>query len=325
MKILVTGATGFLGRHLIPLLIQHNYQLRALVRPTSDTAFLTAHGVELAVASDISAANEVAQACVGIDAVIHAAGEFRFWGSYDEFYQTNVAGTKTVLDGAVQANVRRFVHVSTIAVAGTFPDGTVLDETTPPNPADEYQQTKLEAEKLVLDYGRSHLTLDTVIIRPGAFYGPHGTYAFNRLFFQEPLRGWRIKVGGGRHVQFPVYVPDVAQGVLLGLQKGKDREIYNICGESMTHNACNDIISDLAGISRFRFPVPKTAVLALAWSWTQLSKVTGQEPFYPINLRLYVFQDWRVSTEKAQKELGFQPTPFKQGAKETLDWFLEKI
>lgn len=324
MKVLVTGATGFLGHHLIPLLIKNGCQVRALVRPTSDTTFLQKYQIDLAVVSDISATEEVGAACMGLDAVIHAAGAFRFWGSYESFYQTNVVGTQAVLAGAVGAGIRRFVHISTVAVAGRFAQGTIINEETPPNPADNYQITKLEAEEVVLRYGRQHPNLDVVIIRPGAFYGPHGTYAFNRLFFEEPLRGWRIKVASGKHVQFPVFVPDVAQGVVLGLKHGEDGEIYNICGESLTHNACNNIISDLAGISRFRFPVPKTAVLALAWCWTQLAKLTGREPFYPINLRLYVFQDWHVSTEKAQKELGFKPTPFKEGAKKTLEWFLKR-
>jgi len=322
MKVLVTGATGFLGRHLIPQLIAAGHDVQALVRPTSDTTFLKQNGVSLAVAPDISSKAEVAQACHGCDAVIHAAGQFRFWGKYDEFYQTNVAGTEAVLEGCTAAGVKKFVHVSTIAIAGRFPAGSLLDENHPPNPDENYQKTKYEGEQLALQYGRDH-DLDVVIIRPGAFYGPWGRYAFNRLFFEEPLRGWRIRVAGGRHIQFPAFVPDVAQGIVLGLQQGNAGEIYNICGESMSHNACNDIVSDLAGIYRFRLPIAKFLVLALAWSWTKLSIVTGREPFYPFNLRLYVFQDWRVSTEKAQKELGFRPTPFEDGARATLAWYKE--
>ena len=320
MKILVTGATGFLGRHLIPILIEQSYEVSALVRPTSDTSFLESHGVQLKVASDISSTAEVAAACIGCDAVIHAAGQFRFWGDYDEFYQTNVAGTQAVLSGCTAAGVKRLVHVSTIAIAGKFESGTIIDETLTPNPYEDYQITKYEGEQLALAHGREH-DLDVIVIRPGAFYGPWGRYAFNRLFFEEPLRGWRIRVAGGHHIQFPVYVPDVAQGVMLGLQNGTADEIYNICGQSMTHNACNDIVSDLADIYRFRLPIPKWMVLALAWSWTKISAVTKREPFYPFNLRLYVFQDWQVSTEKAQRELGFKPTPFKEGAKATLQWY----
>ena len=86
----------------------------------------------------------------------------------------------------------------------------------------------------------------------------------------------------------------------------------------------NGIISDLAGISHWRLNIPTWAVLWLARTWTALSRYTKREPFYPINLAPYVFQDWRVSTEKAERELGFVPTPFEEGAKATLEWYWDQ-
>lgn len=321
--VLVTGATGFLGRHLIPQLIEAGYRVRALVRPTSDVSFLEAHGVELAYADDIADKEGVAKACDGCDEVIHAAGQFRFWGDLPAFWQTNVAGTAAVLEAAGRAGVSRFVHVSTIAVAGHIPKGAIIDEDFPSDPQDHYQRTKLEGEQLVLSYHKAQ-NLPVVVVRPGAFYGPWGRYAFNRLFFEEPLRGWRIKVDRGERMNFPVFAADVARGVILALQHGRAGEIYNICGQSITHNEGNQIVSDLAGISRWRFNIPKWAVLSLAQAWTALSRYTHREPFYPINLRLYVFQDWNVSIEKARRELGFEPTPFREGAHETLKWYREQ-
>lgn len=318
--ILVTGATGFLGHHLIPLLIQHGYRVRALVRPTSDVEFLLKHGVELAYAEDISDRASVQRACQGCHQVVHAAGQFRFWGEWHDFWQTNVEGTAAVLEAATAAGVERLVHVSTIAVAGKIAPGQLIDEQFPCEPQDGYQITKYQGEQLVLEYQRSR-QLPAVVVRPGAFYGPWGRYAFNRLFFEEPLRGWRIRVDKGERITFPVYAADVAQGILLALEKGRVGEIYNICGHSFTHNECNQIVSNLAGISRWRMNMPKWAVLSLAYSWTALSRYTGREPFYPINLRLYVFQDWQVSIAKAQRELGFEPTPFVEGAQATLDWY----
>ncbi|MCZ7667190.1 MAG: hypothetical protein M5U34_08230 [Chloroflexi bacterium] len=162
------------------------------------------------------------------------------------------------------------------------------------------------------------------MLRPGAFYGPWGRYAFNRLFFEEPLRGWRIKVNGGRHITFPVYALDVVQSIMLALVNGRSGQVYNICSQSLDHNSVNNIISDLAGISRWRFNFPTWSVLALAKSWTALSRYTGREPFYPINMAPYVFQDWPISTQKAETELGFQPTPFTSGAAATLDWYRQQ-
>ncbi|MCA9974735.1 MAG: NAD-dependent epimerase/dehydratase family protein, partial [Anaerolineales bacterium] len=254
--------------------------------------------------------------------VIHAAGQFRFWGDTPSFWRVNVAGTAAVLEAAVAANVKRFIHISTIAAIGKTPN-SVINETTRCRPLEPYQRTKLEGEMLALAYHRER-GLPVVVLRPGAFYGPWGHYAFNRLFFEEPLRGWRIKVDGGQHITFPVFVPDVAQAIMLALRNGRIGEIYNICGQSLPHQIVNDIVSDLAGISHWRFNIPTSAVVLLARIWTALSRFTRREPYYPINLAPYVFQDWQVSTTKAEQEMGFQPTPFAQGAKITLDWYHEQ-
>lgn len=321
-RVLVTGATGFLGRHLIPELLDHGFLVRALVRPTSETGFLTQQGVELAVAVDITDLAGVTRAAQGCAAVIHAAGNFRFWGAAEQFFKTNVTGTEAVLKACRAAGVPRLIHISSIAVAGHIPTGSIIDETFACRPQDPYQQTKLQGEKTALALGKT-LGIDVVVVRPGAFYGPWGVYAFNRLFFFEPLNGWRIRVSRGRRVQFPAFVPDVAWGIRLALEKGRPGEIYNISGRSLSHNEANRIISRLAGISPFRFDVPRGVMLALAWVTTHLARLTGREPLYPYNLRLYVFQDWPVSIEKAQKELGFKPTPFAEGARQTLQWITD--
>lgn len=320
--ILITGATGFLGHNLVPMLVQAGYAVRALVRPTSNTGFLEALGVELAYTDDIANQTAVQEACQGCDQIIHAAGLFRFWGEPHEFWQTNVEGTTAVLNVALSRNVQRFIYISTIAVVGTTPAQEVIDENTVCRPQEPYQLSKLEAETRVLAYGQEGLPV--IILRPGAFYGPWGRYAFNRLFFEEPLRGWRIRVDGGKHITFPVFVPDVAQGIMLALDKGELGEIYNISGRSLTHNEVNNIVSDLAGINHWRLNIPSSMVVALARTWTALSRITHKEPFYPINMAPYVFQDWHISTAKAEKELGFVPTPFETGVCQTLKWYKEQ-
>jgi dihydroflavonol-4-reductase len=318
--ILLTGASGFLGHHLVSEFSQREETLRALVRPQSDITYLKQKGVELAVTSDIGDRRALRGACEGCRAVVHAAGHFRMWGNLCHFWETNVRGTDAVLRAALQAGVQRVVYVSTVVVVGRTEAGRVVDETHLCRPQDAYQRTKWEAEQLALAYGR-HCGMEVVIARPGALYGPWGRYAFNRLFFEDPLRGLRIKVDDGRRLTFPAFAPDAARGIGAALDKGRAGQIYHLCGPSLTHNEANEAISDAAGISRRRLNMPSRPLVFLARLWTLASRFTGREPFYPVNLAHYVFQDWQVSSEKARAELGFETTPFDRGARLTLEWY----
>src|SRR5206468_3059348 len=115
------------------------------------------------------------------------------------------------------------------------------------------------------------------------------------------------QVNNGTHITFPVYIGDVAATSLAALDKGTPGEVYNICGETMTHHEANHIISDEANITHFRINVPGWSMIALSHLWTMLSEYTGVEPYYPLNLRSYVFNNWRVTSEKARRELDFNP------------------
>jgi dihydroflavonol-4-reductase len=315
--ILVTGATGFLGHNLIPLLVEHGRRVRALVRPTSDVTLLRECGVELAP-GDVGNPDSVNAAMKGCEAVIHAAGKFRFWGEPGEFARANVEGTRHVLEAALRAGVGRFVHISTIAVIGHPPPGVLITEDTSPNPADDYERSKLAGERLALDYYARGLPV--VVLRPGAFYGPWGRYAFNRLFFEDPLKGLPVRVHHGRRVTFPVFVPDLSRMIQSALTHGRAGQVYNVCGPCLTHDEINRIVGRLAGV-RVWIDAPGWGMILLARMWTALARLTRREPYYPINLASYVFNDWNVSSDKARAELGFQPTPFKAGARATLDWY----
>lgn len=321
--IFLTGATGFLGCHLAQHLTAAGYALRTLVRPQSRTGFLQELGAELTVAADIQDREAVWEACRGCELVVHAAGHFRMWGNLCHFWETNVGGTDVVLRAALENGVRRVLLVSTVAVVGRTEPGRVVDEEHPCRPQDNYQRSKLEAERLALAYWRN-CGLDVVIARPGALYGPWGRYAFNRLFFEDPLRGWRIMVDRGQRITFPAFAPDVARGIVLALEKGRGGEIYHLSGQLLSHRQANDAVSDAAGIRRRRLNAPSWPLLLLANVWTAASRYTGREPFYPRNLAHYVFQDWRVSSAKAEAELGFCATPFEEGARETVKWYREQ-
>ncbi|MEP7291858.1 MAG: hypothetical protein ABI835_08735, partial [Chloroflexota bacterium] len=160
-----------------------------------------------------------------------------------------------------------------------------------------------------------------VILRPGAFYGPLGTYAFTRLFFLDPLRGIIMQVNGGRFITFPVYIGDVPQAILSAFEHGRTGEIYNVSGESLTHKAAFDIICAEGGIRFPRLTIPGWLGIAVSQVLTGVAQVTRREPFWPITLRSYVYNYWNVSSEKAVAELKFAPTDFREGARRTLAWY----
>lgn len=319
--ILVTGGTGFLGRHLIPALAnQLDQQVRVLTRNPEKNSWLHQFPNVTAVQGDLRDAQAVANAVDGCRYVIHAAGLFRFWGDEKEFLLTNKAGTANLLAAACRVDVERFIYISTAALIGEpDPDG-IVDESHPAHPADSYQRSKLEAEHEVFRYYQEH-NLPTIVLRPGAFYGPLGEYAFNRLFFKDPMRGIIMQISGGKYIIFPAYIEDVVQGILLALEKARVGEIYNICGDWISHKEAFDIICEEAHIRWPRMPIPGWLGIFVSRVLTALSVFTRREPFWPLTLRSYVYNNWRVSSQKARRELGFQPTDFREGARRTIAWY----
>jgi len=318
--IFVTGATGFLGKAVVTELLQKKYRVRIFARPSSDiTFFQQMPGVEIAT-GDILDPDSIRQAIQGCRIAVHAAALVRFWGKTKAFEETNIRGTENVLQAAVKGGLSRVILISSIAVIGVPPLAAPITEATPPHPVDPYQRSKLGAETVAQRY-QGEFGLEVVILRLGALYGPWGRYAFNRLFFEEFLRGWRIQVERGRHITFPCFVQDAAQGVERAIHLGKSGEIYHICGASISHKALNQLISQQAGKSNRRVNLPKWLMIAAANLMELAARLTNQEPFYPISLKTYVFQDWIVDCSKAQKELGFCPTPIEEGVQQTLAWY----
>lgn len=319
--IFVTGGTGFLGRHLVPLLCRTGHPLRILTRdPTRHTWLKRYPNVEV-VQGNLENVASYQAALEGCRYVIHAAGKFRMWGNEKSFIQSNVTGTEALLKAVVQHPIEKFIHISTVAVIGQPDPESILDETYPPRPMDAYQRTKLMGEQMALSFYQS-AGLPVVVLRPGAFYGPLGHYAFNRLFFRDPMRGLIMQGDGGRYIIFPVYISDVAQGILSALENGREGEVYNICGDWISHRDAFDFICAEANIRYPRINMPRWLGLPAAQFLEMFSYLTRQEPFWPVNLlRSYVYNNWRVSSDKARRDLGFAPMNFYEGARRTIAWY----
>jgi len=318
--IFITGGTGFLGRHLVSALCREGVPMRVLTRQPHRYAWLSNYARVDVVQGDLREEKPLDALLLGCEQVIHAAGLFSMWGGAGDFYATNVQGTKHLLEASQRAGVKRFLYVSTVAVVGEPLKGRSVDETHPCTPSDAYQASKLEAERLVLE-ANGVGGMQTVVVRPGAFYGALGNYAFNRLFFTDPMRGIIMQMNGGNYVIFPVYIRDVVQGIQKAMAHGRAGEVYHICGECLPHKEAFDIICRQAGLHYPRLNIPNWLGLGFARFLTMISDITKREPFYPIGLKSYVFNDWNVSSEKAKRELGFTPTPFEEGVRQTLAWY----
>lgn len=317
--IFVTGGTGFLGRYLVPTLCRAGYALRILTRYPEKHPWLKQYPNVEVIKGDLQDGSGL-EAMEGCQYVVHAGGLFSMWQGAGDFEKTNTTGTEYLMQMAVKYNVKRVVYISTVAVIGRPQPDTILDEQHPPRPADLYQSSKLHAEQVIERYHES-LNIETTILRAGAFYGPLGNYAFNRLFFTDPMRGLIVQPDGGDYIIFPVFIQDVADAVVLALTKGASGETYNICGECLSHGEVFDIVTQEANLHWPRFNPPGFLVINFARFLNAVAELTRQEPFWQLGLQSYVFYNWNVTSEKAKRELGFEPTEIRAGIQKTLAWY----
>jgi nucleoside-diphosphate-sugar epimerase len=212
MTVLVTGAGGFLGRHLVDLLVERGERVRILARPAEDVTRLAQASVEICRGDLVDRASLEA-AVDGVDRVLHCAARTGPWGPEIAYRAVNVVGTETLLQTAMAAGVRRFVHVSSIAVHGTDIQGSA-DETAPlRGGADPYSRTKVAGERVLLKLLESG-PAPVTIVRPGLIYGPRDSNSFAR--FARLIEQGRMPIIGSGHNHVPlIYVRDVARGIVL--------------------------------------------------------------------------------------------------------------
>lgn len=216
MRAFVTGGTGFVGSFLIEQLRARGDEVRALVRPGSDAEAIEATGAEV-VRGDLDSPDSLVAGCLGRDVVYHAAARVEMVGSQADFDRTTVGGTQRLVEAARQADVRRFVYISSCGVyhPRLLASGQVIDESTPtPEPPRwfRYARAKLRAEEVTRRECRDHL--EWVIVRLGYLYGPRNRAM--RLYLEPAFRE-RIMtiVGDGENEMAMVYVEDAVRAVVL--------------------------------------------------------------------------------------------------------------
>lgn len=323
MKALVTGGTGFTGRHLVARLVNEGYEVRVLARKQDPE--LEELGVELII-GDISDKAVIDKSVEGVNKVFHLAAVFREGGGIPKkvFWDVNVNATRNLLEASLQKGVERFIHCSTCGVLGHI-SKPPADETFPYNPGDEYQRTKCEAEKIALDYFHNK-GLPGVVVRPAAIYGP-GDLRFLRLFKAINDRKF-IMIGRGEVFYHPVYVDDLVDGIMLcGNEKQALGEIYIIGGESYV--TLNQLVTMIAEGLCVQVPKIKFPFFWPVWAASFACEIVcwpfGFSP--PIfRRRVDIFRKNRAfNISKARNELGYEPkVSLEEGIKTTAEWYKNK-
>ena len=319
-RVLVTGATGFTGSHLCERLIREGYCVRALVRDPKRCSELDEWGVERAV-GDLRDRKSLDRATKDIEVVYHIGALYRPENvSRKEIWETNVQGTKNILDASIDAGVRRFIHCSTVGVHGDIKNAPANEE-TPYAPGDFYQESKTEGERVALKY-MDEGKLPIVVFRPAGIYGPRD------LRFLKLLRAIKTKrfvmLGSGKVLYQMVYIDDLIDGILLcGTKEKATGNVYILTGkEPVTLNQLVQVIAEVLCIRPPRLRLPVTPVYFAGLVCELICKPFGiNPPLY--RRRVDFFRKTRsFNISKANRELGFQPTTdLKTGMQRTVDWY----
>ena len=320
MRVFVTGGTGFIGGHVARKLRDRGDDVRALVRNPGKATTLQELGCEI-VPGSLSDADAIRSGMEGCDGAIHGAAIYEVGipeREHQAMHEANVVGTETVLRAALEANVPRVVYISTVAAFGNT-NGQVVDESYE-HPGTSYtsyyERTKVEAhrlaKRLIAEEG-----LPAVIVQPGGVYGPDDHSALGRQINQF-LAG-RLPLMPFPETGFNmVHVDDVADGVLLALDKGKVGEAYVLGGQITTMRDLMDTVARVAD----RKPPRGTMPTGLLKAMTPIGPVVGKLMGQPPNLRELISTADNVTYwakhDKAMAELGYSPRGLEEGIRDTL-------
>jgi dihydroflavonol-4-reductase len=321
-RVLVTGATGFVGSAVVRALIGAGYPVRVLVRASSPRSNLAGLEVEI-VDGDICDADAVARATTGVRYVVHAAADYRLWvRDPGPMLRTNVAGTRTVMEAALRAGVERIVYTSSVATLALRADGVAADETAPlaeTAAIGAYKRSKVIAERLV-ETMIARDALPAVIVNPSTPIGPRDIRPTptGRIIVEAATGRMPALVDTGLNL---VHVDDVAAGHVAALARGKIGERYILGGENVL---LADMLRDIAlivGRAPTRLKLWRGPLYPIAVMAQTIATITGREPLLTLDgLRMsrhYMF----FTNAKAKRELGFVARPYIEGLRDAVDWF----
>jgi nucleoside-diphosphate-sugar epimerase len=322
MRVLITGATGLLGGHLIKELQQRGEDIRALVLPVENADRLEKQGVEV-VRGDITDANTLGPAVKDVELIFHLAGMMGVWRPLADYRLVNVTGSENLYKAAQKAGVRRYVHTSSHTVYG-LGYGRFLTENDALRPdPDPYSLTKAEGDRLMRRL-MLNSNVETVILRPGTFFGPGDRLHFGRMA-QKMKDGKGVIIGRGDNALPFCYVTDVVQGFLLAAyHENAPGNVYNITNDQpLTQLEMFNAIADAVGGVRPTRHLPYLPIYyGSIVAEKVVARVTRTKPIVTQLGAMMFGSDNRHSVEKARRELGYEPkVDLRTGITLAAEWF----
>jgi len=336
-KVFVTGGSGFIGARLIESLTDQGFSIRALMRrpteplPGFDDASRSPleHPLVEQVQGDITDIDSLRRGIDGCRYVFHLAGYAKNWARDPKTYEAiNVGGLTNIMDASCDKEVERIVWTSTFVTFGPTEPGEVGDESRVRDPATcftDYEASKYRAEVEAARYVDQYDT-PIVIVNPTRVYGRGHLTEGNTLgrLINDYDRG-RMPFLPNRGINVGNYgrVDDMVDGMLAAMDRGRIGEKYILGGENVTLREFFEIVDEFRGRAQMKIPLPSYKV-PLLFSW-MLKKSAEWFGIYPVITPGWIrtfCADWKYSTEKAERELGYRPTPLREGLQETYEWVL---
>ncbi|MEM2136918.1 MAG: NAD(P)-dependent oxidoreductase [Candidatus Methanomethylicia archaeon] len=328
MKVLVTGASGFLGGYVIKRLMERGYNVRGTIRTPGKERKLADMNIET-VHMDLLKPENFSTILKGMDAIIHLAAYYTFTGRKELYKRINVEGTRLLAEAALKSGIKRFIYCSSTEAIGPVEKPPGNEETTP-NPQFEYGRSKLEAEKAIMKLG--NLGLEYTIIRPSGLYGPGNINDVSYWFITSVAKGGilsKLMIGDGNALVQFAHVDDVARGFTLALEKGQIafKETYILSEErAYTYKEVYNILSEILDMEPPKYSIPPSIAKILLTFTEAYDKLRGGNNFLLRRMLVDAVTKHRAySIEKARRELGYTPKyNLREGLRETIEWYMDQ-
>ena len=321
-KILVTGASGFVGSAVARKLVEAGFSVRALVRGTSPRAHLAGLGLDF-FEGDLRDRKSVERAIAGMRYAFHVAADYRLWArDPSEIFASNVEGTRNLMEEAMRAGVERVIYTSSVATIALRTDGMAADETSPlreDQGIGAYKRSKIAAERLV-EAMVAERGLAAVIVNPSTPIGPGDVRPTptGRIIIEAAKGRIPAFINTGLNL---VHVDDVASGHLAALRHGKIGERYILGGQDVLFSQMLRDIAGLVGRRPARVRLPWRALIPVAFVAEAVANVTGREPFATLDgVYMAKYRMFFAST-KAEQELGYRSRRYTEGIDDAVRWF----